>query len=82
MFKEVTLALYQLKRHIEAIPDNEVRSNLLSECEQMHHYMMSACMIQNESKNFMLKSPLGVFQQEGSYGYVVNCTTNPRYAAA
>ena len=82
MFKDVTLALYQLKQQIEAIPDNQVRATLLKQCDQMHHYMMSACMLQNERKNIALRSPLGLIQQGGHYGYVIDCRANTRRSAA
>jgi hypothetical protein len=82
MFKDATLALYQLKRQIEAIPDRQIRATLLSECERMHHYMMSACMLHNESKNFMLRSPLGLIQQGNYYGNVTDCRTNTQCTAA
>ena len=58
MLKDPALKLYQFKKHVDALPEGSLKQQLLEQCEQMHQLMMNAQLQQNESKHFMLTSPL------------------------
>jgi len=58
MLKDSALKLFQFKKHVDALPEGPLKQQLLEQCEQMYQLMMNAQLQQNESKQFMLTSPL------------------------